>query len=168
MEFTEGYTKVALGLVCSKIAYGYVKNWWNTRQLKDYYVEKATITQDSYEASLPDESDFELDGVDDKKKLPSRHKGHFRQWLVQSGKAKFSTPTKNEANRLVVRKYLYDLCKEQGLIARHINEHIDIATELVFVMSRVELEASAISHTYRSKIRERVRLELEGGRPKVA
>jgi siderophore synthetase component len=89
-------------------------------------------------------------------------------YLVQMGKAKFATPQRTEANKLVVRKYLYDLCRERGLLARHINDHLDIATNLVFVPSRDELTGLAIPFTERSKIRDRVRKELNGQGPNLA
>ena len=69
---------------------------------------------------------------------------------------------------LVVRKYLYDICVKHGLIARHIAQHLDISTEMVFMPSREEIIALAVSHTKQSKERNKLKSELGGGRATAA
>lgn len=170
MSISQSFTVVALGCTIGKLGWSYGKYWWNKRSLKDAYVEMATASQIAYEldASELDFEDVEFEGNDDKRRISSKHHGSYRVHLVQRGKAKFGTPTRCEANRLVVRKFLYDTCREDGLVARHINEHIDIATALVFVPSRRELEAAAINHTALSKLRTGVHRDLGGGVPTIA
>jgi hypothetical protein len=175
MEYTQNYSSIALCLVAGKLTHSYVSKWWNARKLRDVYIELATDVQVKYEIELQNgESEEETTTfdtfakVDLDKKIPRKHHGLFRNHLVRVGKAKFGTHSRSEANRLVIRKYLHDECEKAGLMARHIHEHLDIATALVFVPSKNELIASAIQHTELSKIRSRVHKELEGDRPTVA
>jgi hypothetical protein len=118
---------------------------------------------------MRDESDYVLEEAPrDHKQVSKKHKGLFRNYLIRMGKAKFGCPRKNEANRLVIRKYLYDLCTERKLIARHINEHLDIAVAIVFIPSKDELVAEALSNTERSKVLLQAREALGGGAATIA
>lgn len=173
MEFTNAYTAVALTAVVGKLGYSHVKHWWSTKQLKDRYIERAAQVQNLHETitqSVDSELVTEVEEAvrDGDKERAVRHKGYFRHYLVQQGQAKFGCPVRNEANRLVVRKFLYETCVERGLIARHINEHVDIATELVFIPSREQLTALAISHTQLSTVRHSVERDLGGPRATLA
>lgn len=76
-----------------------------------------------------------------------RAKAPFRAYLVKIGKAKFGRLRNSEANRLCVRKYLFDACVEHGVMARHIMDNVDFATEMVFIPSASELARLAIKHT---------------------
>jgi len=76
-----------------------------------------------------------------------RAKAPFRAYLVRCGKAKFGSLKRTTANIMCVRKYLYDLCVEHGVLARHISENLDFATTLVFVPMRDDLRAHAIMKT---------------------
>jgi len=76
-----------------------------------------------------------------------RSKAPFRAYLVKIGKAKFGLLRRTDANILCVRKYLYDNCILHGVLARHINDNVDFATELVFVPMRDELCKLALKHT---------------------
>lgn len=91
-----------------------------------------------------------IDSVDNKvtnikRKVSKHQKAPFRGYLVRIGKAKFGLLQRNEANRMCVRKYLYDACIEHGVLARHIGENIDFACELVFVPTKDDLTRFAIS-----------------------
>jgi hypothetical protein len=94
-----------------------------------------------------------MDSVDTKttQKRRVRRKAPFRAWLVKVGKAKFGLPNRTEANRMCVRKYLYDQCVDHGVLARHIWENVDFATEMVFIPSKVELVVAASKHTQHAK-----------------
>jgi len=76
-----------------------------------------------------------------------RSKAPFRAYLIKIGKAKFGKLKLNEANRMCVRKYLYDACIGHGVLARHIVENVDFATELVFIPTAAELTRLAVKHT---------------------
>jgi len=90
-----------------------------------------------------------IDSVDTvgKVKRRVRCKAPFRAYLVKIGKAKFGRLKRNEANRMCVRKYLYDNCIEHGVLARHIMDNVDIATEMVFIPSASELKRLAVKKT---------------------
>lgn len=81
-----------------------------------------------------------------KLKRRPRTKAPFRSWLIKIAKAKFGTPKRTEGNRMCVRKFMYDHCVEHGVLARHIWENVDIATEMVFVPTKSELHCAAIKH----------------------
>lgn len=82
-----------------------------------------------------------------RRKVKRRHRGSFRAYLVRIGKAHFGNLANTQANRLCVRKFLYDACVDHGVLARHIVENIDIATELVFVPTDNELRYRAVHKT---------------------
>jgi len=173
MEFSSAYASVALTLVAGKLSYTHVKNWWNAKSLKERYIVRAATLQNLHETITQAEdltTETEVEQLLEKRAvgMAVRHKGYFRHYLVQSGQAKFGCPVRSEANRLVVRKYLYEVCVERGLIARHINDHVDIATELVFIPSREQLTALAIPHTGLSVIRHKVNHDLGGPRADLA
>ncbi len=177
MEFSPHYAAGALAVTLGKLAYGCGRYWWNKRTLREIYVARASAVQLEYEAVTDEQAD-NLDEIIDRalsdgatkleKTAARRHKGVYRNHLVQVGQAKFGCPTRNEANRLTVRKFLYDTCVSDGLLARHINFNIDVATELVFVPSRHQLTAAAIRHTELSRLRQGVLTDLAGPRPTVA
>lgn len=126
------------------------------RKVDNVFVARATKTQREYLKNIDEEEDSTV--VAGK----PRRKASFRTFLVLTAKGKFGTPRRNEANRQAVRKFVYDLCKEHGLKPRHILEHVDIATALVFVHSDEELEAMAVSHTEQTLSQERSANELTG------
>ncbi len=173
MEFTTYFSSAALGVAVSKLAYRSVRFWWDKKTLKQLYIEEAARVQDTHEAYSIVQNDEDGAPVEDAIAASDpirarRHKGYFRNFLVQTGHAKFGCPIRNEANRLVVRKFLYDTCRDAGLIARHINEHIDIATELVFVPTKGQLTALAVAHTELSRVRLGVSHDLGGPRATIA
>jgi hypothetical protein len=91
-----------------------------------------------------------------------RAKAPFRAFLVRAGKAKFGLPNVTEANRMCVRKYLYDICISHGVVARHIAENVDFATEMVFIPTAWEMRTAAITKTNTTKGKERVMRQLRG------
>jgi len=141
--------------------------------LRQRYVAVASELQNLHETTATAESFEDSTGVEELLEAKAvgravRKKAQFRNYLVQQGQAKFGCPIRNEANRLVVRKYIFDVCVERGLIARHINDHIDIATELVFVPSRTQLTALALNFTELTKTRRQVANDLGGPRATIA
>jgi hypothetical protein len=173
MECSQSFAAVALTAVAGRLAYHTALKWWRTKTLRELYIAKAAEVQnldivcetafnDGVETSV--ETNLKKGAIG----LAVRHKGQFRNYLVQQGKAKFGCPVRNEANRLVVRKHLYDVCSDHGLIARHINDHLDVATELVFIPSQDQLIALAIPHTVLSKTRLQVSEDLGGPRVAIA
>jgi len=101
------------------------------------------------------ESNAALDVVDNsiitRRSVKRRCKAPFRAYLVKTGKAKFGLLKRNQANYMCVRKFLYDLCVQHGVLARHINDNLDFATELVFVPMKSDLQRLAIKKTNRTK-----------------
>lgn len=91
-----------------------------------------------------------------KRKVKRRCKAPFRAYLVKIGKARFGLLKRNEANRMCVRKFLYDACVVKGVLARHIIENIDFATEMVFIPMAYELTEMAVQHTTAGKDRNAV------------
>jgi hypothetical protein len=169
MDTSITYSAAALALVVGKLSYAHVKLWWNAKKLTDVYIGRATEVQVDFETVAEEQADAFAEALAvDPIKSVRRHKGIFRHYLVNTGKLKFGCPTRNEANLQVVRKYLFDICKDHGLVARHIVECLDVATELVFVPSRSELLALATSHTELSKIRAKVKRDLKGISPTIA
>lgn len=148
-----------------------MKYWWNKKTLKEAYISRAATVQNQYElAEVTPEESLEIVELLEQKAVGTavRKKAAFRNYLVMAGKAKFGCPVRNESNRLVVRKHLHDLCVDRGLIARHIIDHLDIATELVFIPSREQLIALALPHTELSKIRVGVSNDLGGSQATIA
>lgn len=76
-----------------------------------------------------------------------RIKAPFRAYLVRCGKAKFGQIRISEANRLVVRAYLYNICVSHGVLARHIADNLDFATRMVFVKLKSDLVEMAVNKT---------------------
>lgn len=93
-----------------------------------------------------------------------RARAPFRAFLIKAGKAKFGLPNVTDANRLCIRKYLYDLCLAHGVIARHIAENVDFATEMVFIPTSWELQSAATHKTITSKTKAKVLGHLRDGR----
>jgi hypothetical protein len=144
-----------------------------TKTLKDRYIEAASALQNEQEVietaeSYDDTTAVETDLFEFEAKKAVRHKGRFRNFLVTQGRAKFGCPRRCEANRLVVRKHLHDVCVEHGLIARHINDHLDFATEMVFIPTKNQLLAQALSHTELSRLRAEVLRDLGGQQATIA
>ncbi len=168
MAHSQYYTAAALTVFAGKTVYTFGKYWWNRRSQRDRIIESAAQAQKVVEKSSTVCVEDSLANPEPDVKRAVKHAGSFRNFLVKSGQAKFGCPTRNEANRLVVRKYLYDICVDHGLLARHIVDHLDIATELVFVPSNNILVAAAIRHTQLSVARQEVYNDLNGPRPTVA
>jgi len=167
---------VALAVVVAKTAYSLGRYWWNRESLKEKFVRRAD--KEIRDVDIVSVLELELqDVIAEEEEIPDapmaarkkrvRH-GLFRSYLVQQGKAKFGTPRRSAANMLVVRKHLLDVCVDAGLITRHINQHLDIATALVFVPSEAELIGLAVAHTKRSKERVGLRDELGCVQPDIA
>jgi hypothetical protein len=157
---------VALVGVTSHFVYSYIKKWWLGNRITKRYIAMAAEMQAVTERcdcplDLNEATYVEILDIKKPEKESRRPKhGYFGSYLVQQGKAKFGTPARSNANRMVVRKYLYDICTDAGLKARHIIDHLDIATELVFVPSRVEIVAMAVQHTKQTKSRVKTATEL--------
>lgn len=136
------------------------------RDIADKYRAKAEVqvlqVVDEYENGI----NFEIDDVTDvvssnvvdsveiktKVKRRVRQRAPFRAYLVRIGKAKFGVLADTPANRMCVRKYLYDACIDHGVLARHIADCLDIAVSLVFVRTDSELiNAAAASCNYVKK-----------------
>lgn len=93
-----------------------------------------------------------------------RAKAPFRAFLVKAGKAKFGLPNVTDANRMCIRKYLYDLCVSHGVIARHIAENVDFATEMVFIPTTWEMKTAAITKTETTVNKQKVMRRLRGAK----
>ncbi len=167
MEYAYYSTSGALALAASRVAHSAVKSWWRRYRLKKDLIARASQQQFEIQHH-PEADEYEELEQTVRRKPVRRHGGVFRNYLVQEGKAKFGTPTRSSANTLVVRKYLYDKCREHGVLARHINENLDFAVEMVFVPSENELIAAAVRHTESTKLRCSTYEALVGPRPTLA
>jgi hypothetical protein len=143
---------VVLALLVLAVAALVYRYWQDRRNRLKCLLAEATRVQNEVDA---DNGDFDFEDLTHTEARGTRvnkpHHGSFRKYLVREGKAKFGCPKVTEANRLTIRKFLYDLCRERGLIARHIADHLDVATALVLVPSRVEIQAAAILKTAKTR-----------------
>jgi hypothetical protein len=160
--------------VVSTIVGGYVWKWYYGK--RNMAIRAATLIVNEVSTEMIDGIEMTVDEVtcvvgDDvidsiditaKKRRRPRAKAPFRSWLVKVGKAKFGTPRRTEGNRMCVRKYLYDQCVEHGVLARHIWENVDIATEMVFVYTEFEVECAAIKHVQSVKENQALVASLGG------
>jgi hypothetical protein len=78
---------------------------------------------------------------------PKRNKGRFLAKVVVFAKAKFGKTSRTEANRLMVRKFLYDLMCERGMRNAHIAQHLDVCVALFFVPSNAQIKAEQVAST---------------------
>lgn len=164
----------AVVVVAGQVAFKWIKYWYTKKTVAEKYIELANDELkliercDDYHR-IPVDIDEVIEDIDieprEKKRTKVKHRGLFRSFLVQTGKAKFGTPVRTAANKLCVRKFLYDQCIASGLLARHIVENLDFAVEAVFVPSRVELLAKAVSKTTIAERRREVSQELGGPLP---
>jgi len=74
-------------------------------------------------------------------------RGRYIGVLVRNAKAKFSLPRPNEANRMMVRKYIRDLVEEHGVRPSHAAAIIDVATSMVFIPNVYEIFANSMLNT---------------------
>ncbi len=163
---------IAVAIIVGKVGYGYVVNWWKRRNLHKKYIKVAEDDLNLTERITNNDNDDHIDiedvlaTVDIEERTPVRrrvrHRGLFRSYLIQVGKAKFGTPTRTAANTMCVRKFLYDECVSHGVLARHIVDNLDFAVEAVYVPSRSELLAKAVRHTKLAEIRSAVGKKLDG------
>lgn len=77
----------------------------------------------------------------------TRKSGPFIAYIVVQAKAEFGLLKRLEANRLMVRKFLLELMKAQGMRPTHIAQHLDIAVAMVFVPSDSDIIAHKINAT---------------------
>lgn len=165
---------VVVALKCAKLAVQGA--WWLYKRTDRYKISQIQAVADGeVEEVLTALSDKATETIDDvaevttagtvdtmdksnavRRKVPKRKRGSFRAYLVRIGKAKFGNIKNTSANRMCVRKFLYDACVDHGVLARHIVENIDIATELVFVPTDTELKLRAVSQT--NAVRRQLRL----------
>lgn len=168
-------SSVLVTVQIAKLVYGWGKYWYTKKSTAEKLIEIAEriVVLDEKIHDAPGDLDVNdaLEEVDlqvtaGKVRRRVRHHGLFRNYLVMSARAKFGCPGRTGANVLVVRKFLYDLCVEHGVLARHIVENLDFAVEVVFMPSTADLLAKAVRHTKRYEERTRVRDEL-GGLPSM-
>ncbi len=168
MAYSEYYAPVALAGAVAGIGARWGKKWFDRMVAKTLAVRSAEVLvehdQDCDEVDVVIDSTEEVQNIIKKRK----HRGLFRNYLKVQGKAKFGCPSDTPANRMVVRKYLVDLCVDKGLLARHIVDNVDFAVSMVFVPSHQEVMAAAVSHTQKAKDRGWLLKKLGGQRPQVA
>jgi hypothetical protein len=172
-------TKIKAIVCIGAAAYGCYRAYDKWFSAKARIIKKAAKVVETLKDEMKNGFDLEIDDVTDvvnvntidsidvgsKIKRKPRAKAPFRSWLVKIGKAKFGTPKRTEGNRLCVRKYMYDHCVEHGVIARHIWENVDIATEMVFVPTKYEMECAAVQHVQGVKDAQRIYKALGGPLP---
>lgn len=163
-------SSVILAAQLVKTGYVWGKYWWTRKSDAVKYIElaqehclldeKISVTSDTLMIEDCIESVDIVVTENPRKRV--KHHGLFRNFLVVSGRAKFGCPVRSGANLLVVRKFLYDVCTEHGVLARHIAQNLDFAVELVFVPTSADLLARAVRHTKVAKKRIETRNELGG------
>jgi len=82
--------------------------------------------------------------------LPECKRKSYVAKLVNIGKAKFGLMTLRVANRNIVRKFLYEECVKHGLRPSHISRILDLATNLVFIPSKFEVESVEVLASQRA------------------
>lgn len=160
---------VALVVVTGQLVFKCVKKWLG-RSTASRYIELAGeqfVASEQITDILDIEDVSETVDIEPKEvvRRKVKHRGLFRSYLIQVGKAKFGTPSRTGANTLCIRKFLYDECVKHGLVARHIVENLDFAVEAVYVPSKHELLAKAVRHSNTVKRRFSVSRELGGPTP---
>ncbi|UQZ09608.1 hypothetical protein [Freshwater macrophyte associated tombus-like virus 3] len=128
-------------------------------------IDLASQVQTKIETSMQVD---DVDMVTTEVRQRSSHTGLYRNYLIRMGKAKFGTPECNAANRMAIRKYLYDICREDSVRPRHINEHLDIAVAMVMVPTETEIVAAAIAHTASTQAKCSLMKGLRGATPNIA
>ncbi len=169
MAYSEYYSSLALVGSALGVGLAWGKVWAGRMVARRLAVANATAVIDH--DLVVDTQEYEaLQETEDEVifKKPKRRRGLFRNHLKHCGKMKFGCPADTPANRLVVRKYLVDICVDKGVKARHINMNVDYAVSMVFVPSKYEVEAAAVAHTSVARDRGRLYRILGGGRPQVA
>jgi len=147
------------GLVFGAVATGYgIYKWYADDVSK--FIAKAQESLEAVNLIDNDHTDAVANEFDEVVVEPSRRKVYthalFRNYLIREGKAKFGLIKRNEANRLVLYKYLSDLCIVKRVSTRHINENVNHAVEMVFIPNDIELEALAIPHVKESRRRRKI------------
>jgi len=171
MDSTSSAVQAAfVACTIGKIGLTLYKRWMAPRWAADRYLAKADATTRVIMEEVENGHDFEVHQLtvdissqtmdtpeNSTTKRRVRSKAPFRAYLVRSGKAKFGLMKRTPANVMCVRKYLYDLCVVHGVIARHICENVDIASELVFIPTAHELETLAMQSSRYGKRQQTVR-----------
>jgi len=106
--------------------------------------------------AIVDRADADLELVEDAPR-PVRVKPYrprFMAQLVILAKVKFGLLVENEANRLMLRKYLRDVCEQHGLRPSHASAVIDPAVSLCFVPSEAEILAAELRFTRAARTRK--------------
>jgi hypothetical protein len=141
-------SSAALAVTAAVVGYKWVKHYIGIRTER---LVTTLIAEHQLKAATTDtEVSVDDSTIGDNRKVVKK-RGLFRNYLVQEGKAKFGCPKRTEANRLVIRKYLYDRCVDHGVLPRHIAMNLDFAVETVFVPTDDDIVARAVPHTYVAK-----------------
>jgi hypothetical protein len=156
-----------------KIAYSHYKKWMAPTWAAQKIIREADSIARVVMEEVNNGIDFELHHVtevvssqtmdvieNNTVKRRVRSKAPFRAYLVKAGKAKFGLVKYTPANKMCVRKYLYDLCVSHGVLARHIGENVDLACELVFIPTASELQAMAMQESAYGKYKNQVKSRL--------
>lgn len=85
---------------------------------------------------------------------PGMCKTRFRAKVVLAAKAEYGRIKRNEANYMMVRKFLRDLMRTHGLRPSHIAQHVDVCTSLFFIPSKSEIDAHKISASHEAVARD--------------
>jgi hypothetical protein len=169
-----------VALVCGVAAVSagvFVYRWWSHwREIRelvakaDAEVREVMSSDDGEDLAINHFLDvaseqLEYSKTEAPKRRVRRHcRGLFRKYLIRQIKAKFGTVADTAANRLVLRKYGYDICREHGVIARHIVENLDFAVEAALIPSDRDLVNRAMKHS-EERARRKTLLDRLGGNP---
>lgn len=148
------------------IAFVVISYWFtrpnHVRRRRNSILKEAAVLFDSIErAAVVDDDDvfhdcvendwrYDENGVllEDGVKITHRvpkERLRFCKWLAVQGKARFGPLRHTEANRLVVRRYLYDICRTKKVRARHIADNLDKAVAMVLIPTHEQVVEAAMN-----------------------
>jgi len=118
----------------------------NTDAAEQAFFEDTDLTEGAYEDLLGDAKDPDVPPhiklIWERERL-----GRFSRRLCRLARAKYGPVSRTEANRLMVRRYLYDHLVEHHTRTYTIAKVLDLAVELFFIPTAVDVEIAQLRAT---------------------
>jgi len=121
--------------------------YWQDRHLRRVVNDASAQIQEVFSVDEDEVDYLETSLPVIPKLVAKRHNALFRNFLLREAQAKFGVIRDVEANRLVVRKYLYDICVARNVRTRHIVENLDFSVSTFFIPTHDRLVALAVPKT---------------------
>jgi len=131
--------RVGITAVCALTALAY----YNMPKIVPWNVERLARSA----MAIADSGVADLELIDDPEKRVERDRPervHFIGQLVLYARMKWGLLEFNEPNRLMVRKYLLDICERHGVRPGHIATMLDTAVALSFTPLKSDIEEKQI------------------------